>query len=139
MFLSFNAFFCRSLLFLTVFYSCLYIDLFVALFSMKSLFFLCLISFMILYNMHPYCFNLYFSPDYKDSMFLYICLNMFLCFYPISSSFIFWLFKTSFRLFPPFCFFCYNLMVLYVLLLYAYFSPCLSLYLFDLLFKCINH
>ena len=89
MFLSFNVFFCRSLLFLAVFYSCLYIDLFVALFSMKSLFFFCLISFMILYNMHPYCFNLYFSPDYKDSMFLYICLNMFLCFYPISSSFIF--------------------------------------------------
>ena len=59
MFLSFNAF-CWSLLFLAVFYSCLYIELFVALFSMKSLFFLCLISFMILYNMHPYCFNLYF-------------------------------------------------------------------------------
>ena len=52
--------FCRSLLFLAVFYSCLYIDLFVPLFSMKSLFFLCLISFVILYNMHPYCFNLYF-------------------------------------------------------------------------------
>ena len=131
--------FCRSLLFLAVFYSCLYIDLFVALFSMKSLFFFCLISFMILYNMHPYCFNLYFFPDYKDSMFLYICLNMFLFFYPISSSFIFWLSKSSFRLFPPFCFFCYNLMALYVLLLYAYFPFCLSLYLFDLLFKRINH
>ena len=52
--------FCRSLLFLAVFYSCLYIDLFVALLSMKSLFFLCLIPFMTLYNMHFYCFNLYF-------------------------------------------------------------------------------
>lgn len=101
MFLSFNAF-CRSLLFLAVFYSCLYVDLFVALFSMKSLFFLCSISFMILYNRLLTSFNLYFSPDYKDSMFLYICLNMFLCFYPISSSFIFWFFISSFRMFPFF-------------------------------------
>ena len=59
MFLSFNAF-CRSLLFLAVFYSCLYVDLFVALFSMKSLFFLCSISFMILYNRLFTSFNLYF-------------------------------------------------------------------------------
>ena len=80
-----------------------------------------------------------FALDYKDSMFLYICLNMFIYFYSISSSFIFWFSISSFRLFPPFCFFCYNLMVFYVHLLSAYFSFCLSLYLFDLLFKRINH
>ena len=40
--------FCTYFLLLAVFYSCLYIDLFVALFSMKSLFF-CFVSFKILY------------------------------------------------------------------------------------------
>ncbi len=81
----------------------------------------------------------YFSPDYKDSMFLYICLNMFVYFYSILSSFIFLFSISSFRLFPLFCFFCDRFKVLYVLLLSAYSSLCLPLYLFDLLFKHINH
>ena len=85
MFLSFNTI-CRFFLFLAVFYSCLYIDLFVAFLSMKSLF-LCVLSYLWFYIICILIVLIFtFALDYKDSMFLYICLNMFVCFYLISSS-----------------------------------------------------
>ena len=124
-------------LFLGVCYSGLYKDLLFVFFRWNR-YFSCVWSHLWSYIIRILIVLIFSSPDYKDSMFLYICLNIFLCFYSISLSFIFWFSISSFRLFPPFCFFCYNLMVFYVHLLSAYFSFCLSLYLFDLLFEHTN-
>ena len=129
--------FAFSLSFQWIFFSCL--SKFVFCFPLDEIVvFLIFIYLLILYDRVSLCFVVCFS-SWLLGFYVFIYLIKYVyAFCSDSSRFIFWFSISSFCMFPPFCFFCYNLMVFYVHLLSACFSFCLSLYLFDLLFKHTN-